>query len=560
MKSWYLSFLHCIGFVAGLYAFTLLMETFGGFSTSALHKQWIELFLVVGLYCLFYSLLKPTVWRAVLAAAPILLIYLVHDLFYLIYGKVFRLIDILELPELLQVLPLSYALIVALTLFLPLGLFVMSINYRQPGRVVISILPLLALLLFVENTPDVYAHGFKQITPGIVKYSDSKSVENNGRLAMLFYREAQRVSTLEKLEPYHNRQNYEQRIRNQVEIIRTHQTRRNVHLIVLESFLDPRLFKELRFSRPPIHPAFDKLFGNKLGLSRSPVFGGATAQAEFELLCGVPAFEMVSSVEFNAFSGAPAHCLPGMLDQLGYRSVSSNAYKPNFFNALPGYKGVGFTERFFPQEFYPAAESYLHFGNPGDEDYLFDAQLFEQNLAFVKSHLQNKPEQPLFNYVMTIYGHTPHLLDKDKRPEIIQLQSTFEDDHLQRAANQFYYRTQAIANYVHRLLEMDKHSLIVLVSDHVPPLRNGPNTYQALRYMDNIDQSYYYNRIAIIENGVVKQYPPISHYELPPLILNYLSDGTYCQTNRCAFLNHKQRLARQEYLDDYMTLMAHASE
>jgi hypothetical protein len=81
-----------------------------------------------------------------------------------------------------------------------------------------------------------------------------------------------------------------------------------------------------------------------------------------------------------------------------------------------------------------------------------------------------------------------------------------------------------------------------------------------LRYMENIDQSYYYNRIAIIEDGVVKQYPPMSHYELPPLILNYLSDGTYCQTNRCAFLNDGQRQARQEYLEDYLTLMAHASE
>lgn len=560
MKSWYRPLIHCAGFVTGLYAYTLLMESFGGFSTSALHKQWIELLLVVYLYCLFYVLLKPIAWRAVLAAVPILLIYLVHDVYYLNYGKVFRLIDISELPELLQIFPLGYALILALLLFLPLGLFVLSINYRQPGRLVTGLLPLMVLLLLVETTPNVYANGFRQITPGIVKYSDSMSVENNGRLAMLIYREAQRVDTLAKLEPYRDRQSYDLHTSRQVAALSPHHNRHNVHLIVLESFLDPRLFNGLRLSRSPVHPAFEKLFGDRLGLSRSPVFGGATAQAEFELLCGVPALEKVSSVEFNAFSGAPANCLPRLLDQLGYRSVASNAYKPNFFNAIPGYKGAGFTERFFPQEFYSAADSYLHIGDPGSEEYLFDASLFEQNLAFVKRHLQEKPGQPLFNYVMTIYGHTPHLLDKKMRPEIIQLQSGFKDDHLQRAANQFYYRTEAIANYVNQLLAVDQNSLIVLVSDHVPPLRNGPNTYQALRYLDNIDQSYYYNRMAIIENGVVKRYSPMSHYELPPLILNYLSDGAYCQTNRCAFLNDGQRLARQEYLEDYLTLMAHASE
>ena len=393
-----------------------------------------------------------------------------------------------------------------------------------------------------------------------MKYSDSMSVENNGRLAMLFYREAQRTGILARLEPYRHRQNYDQRTSNQVEAIRPHQNRRNVHLIVLESFLDFCSSGTRRFSRSPVHPAFEKLFGDNLSLSRSPVFGGATAQAEFEVLCGVPALEMVSSVEFNAFTGAPANCLPQVLRQLGYRSVASNAYKPNFFNALPGYRGAGFSERYFPQEFYSATKSYLHFGNPGKEEYLFDASLFEQNLAFVKSHLQNKLGQPLFNYVMTIYGHTPHLLDKDKRPEIIQLQSTYKDDHLQRAVNQFYYRTEAIARYINQLLAVDKHSLIVLVSDHVPPLRNGPNTYQALRYLDNVDQSYYYNRMAIIEDGMVKQYSPMNHYELPPLILNYLSDGSYCQTNRCAFLDKEQRLARQDHQEDYLTLMAHASE
>ncbi|MDX1823208.1 MAG: sulfatase-like hydrolase/transferase [Thiohalomonadales bacterium] len=560
MKSWYLPLLRCLGFVAGLYGYTRLIETFGGFSTSALYQQWAELSLVLYLYCLLYALLKPMAWRAVLAALPIFLIYLVHDVFYLIYGKVFRLIDIAELPELLQVLPLGYALLVALLLFVPLSLFVININYRQPARLLIGLLPLAGLLLLVKGTPDVYATSFREITPGIVKYSDAKSVENNGRLAMLFYREAQRTEILAKLQPYRHRHDYDQRTTEKVAAIKPHLTGRNVHMIVLESFLDPRLFKDLRFSRSPVHPAFDKLFGSNLGLSRSPVFGGATAQAEFEVLCGVPALELVSSVEFNAFTGAPANCLPQVLTQLGYRTVASNAYKPNFFNALPAYKGVGFSERYFPQEFYSASKSYLHFGHPGDEEFLFDAQLFEQNLGFIESHIQNKPGQPLFNYVMTIYGHTPHLLDTNKRPEIIKLQTAYKDDQLQRAVNQFYYRTEAIANYIKQLLVIDKHSLIVLVSDHVPPLRNGPNTYQALRYLDNIDDAYYYNRIAIIDNGVVKHFSPMNHYELPQLILNNLSEGTYCQSNPCAFLNKAQRLTRQDYLENYLTLMAHASE
>ncbi len=560
MIAWLKTLARYIGFIAILYAYMLLMEGYGGFTTKRISDQLIELTLVLYFYGLFYAILKPSAWRGVLAGAPILLLYLAHDIYYLAHGKVFRLINIMELPELLQVLPLGYALLVSIILFLPLGALVAATNYRRPATLALWVAPLTALVFFVEAIPDAFAQRFQQLAAEIVTYSDGKSVEANGRIAMLIYREALRISTLEQLAPYRDRQGYDRQAEQLAEELSPHVNRRNVHLIVLESFLDPRLFHKLRFSSPPVHPEFERLFGDKLGLSLSPVFGGSTAQAEFEVLCGKPAFEKLSSVEFNVFTGSAAHCLPGQLEHLGYRSVASNAYKPNFFNALPAYQGVGFGESHFPQEFSGAQASYLRFGDPGEEEYLFDGELFSQNLEFVKAHLQQRPDEPLFNYIMTIYGHTPHLLDQAKRPEHITLESDYPDDHLQRAVNQFYYRTEAIAHFVQQLMALDSNSLIILVSDHVPPLSNGLNTYDALGYMDNGDRHYYYNRIAIIENGQPRVFSPIRHYELPPIILNYVSVGEYCRRHACAFQDDTQRRAREQYLEEYMRLMAHASE
>lgn len=541
-----------------LYMYARLIETYGGFSTEFLHLQWLEIGFVLLLYGLLYLALKPVRWRVILAAVPLFLIYLVHDVFYLVYGKVFRFVNLSEVPELLQILPPGYAILLVLVFTVPLLLIARSLNYRRPLPLLAGIAPLFLLALLIKTTPAAFADSFQSLAHEIVKYSDAKSVENNGRLAMLLYREAQRTLTVEKIDPYRDRAKYEQELQARVAHIKPHLQPRNVHLIVLESFLDPRLFRDLHFSRPPVHPAFEKLFGDKLGLSLAPVFGGATAQAEFEVLCGVPAFEKLSSVEFNAFTGAPAYCLPGVLDTLGYRSVASNAYKPNFFNAQAGYAGMGFAEQHFPVEFYAAQPTYLKFGDPGVEEYLFDADLFAQNLAFVKQHLQ-QGNQPLFNYVMTIYGHTPHDIDPRQRPEIIQVQSDYPDDHLQRATNQFYYRTQAIAEYVEKLLALDKNSLIILISDHVPPLRNGPNTFNALHYMDNREYSYYYNRIAILENGTPVKYAPLHHYELPDLILDSLTGGQHCATHSCAWLGEPAR-PREAYLEEYLVLMAHASE
>lgn len=557
---WADALLRGVAVVAVLYGYMRLVETFGGFSTEYFHHQLIELGLVLYLYGLLYAALRPARWRAAVAALPLLLAYLVHDLFYLVFGKVFRLANVSELPELVQILPLGYSALIVAALVLPLGLFLLRMDYRRPRQLALWLLPLVVVSVAVKAAPGAFTESFERLAAEIVTYSDGKSVEQNGRLAMMAYREAQRSAALAGLAPHRDRAGYEQEAAALVAELRPHANRRNVHLIVLESFLDPRLFRDLRFSSPPVHPAFDKLFGDRLGLSRSPVFGGSTAQAEFEVLCGVPAFERFSSVEFNVFTGAVAHCLPGTLEALGYRSVASNTYKPNFFNALPGYQGAGFSDSYFPEEFSAARETYLKLGDAGVEEYVFDRVLFEQNLQFVRAHQQAHAGQPLFNYVLTIYGHTPHLLDPARRPERIGLVSHYPDDHLQRVVNQFWYRTEAIAAYVNALLEIDRDSLIVLVSDHVPPLRNGPNTYGALRYLDNREGSLYANRIAILDRGKPVVHPEMRHYELPALVLDALSTGAYCRTHACAFRDGALRVPREAHMTRYQRLMAHAAE
>lgn len=558
--AWIKTLAACAGFLAVLYGYTLIMEGYGGFSTERNFEQLVELALVLYFYGLFYAIQKPAAWRSVLAALPILLLYLVHDIFYLTQGKVLRLINAAELPELLQVLPLGYALLIGAILFLPLGALLISIDYRRPRHLAVWLAPLVVLIVSVMAIPNAFAQRFQHLASEIITYSDGKSVEANGRIAMLLYREALRINTLDELAPFRDRQAYDHQIEQLAQELQPHASQRNVHLIVLESLLDPRLFSRLRFSSSPVHPDFERLFGDQLGLSLSPVFGGGTAQAEFEVLCGTPAFEKLSSVEFNVFTGAAAHCLPDLLNRIGYRSVASNAYKPNFFNALPAYQGAGFVESYFPQEFSGSRPSYLRFGDPGEEEYLFDGDLFSQNLAFVKQHLEQHPDAPLFNYLMTIYGHTPNLLDRNKRPERITLESDYHDDQLHRAVNQFYYRTEAIAHFVEQLLALDQNSLIILVSDHVPPLRNGLNTYDKLGYMNNAENHYYTNRIAIIENGQPKVYPPIHHYEVPAIILDYVSRDAYCRGHRCAFKDGQPPRPREAYLGDYLRLMAHAAE
>jgi phosphoglycerol transferase MdoB-like AlkP superfamily enzyme len=276
------------------------------------------------------------------------------------------------------------------------------------------------------------------------------------------------------------------------------------------------------------------LVGEEQGFSISPVFGGQTAQAEFEALCGVPALMELSEIEFDTFTGHAAGCMPGILRQAGYATYVSNVYQPDYFNSTKAYTGIGFEKLYYPIEYSRDRESYLTVSNASDaETYLFDGDLFNQNLAFIARTLRERPEQPIFNYMLTMYGHEPHDIDTQLRPLVLSMKAPHDDQQLLRAANQYWYRTQAIASYIRALIKLDPRSLIILVSDHLPPLDEGMKSYQDFRYLDNIDDSAHMNRIVVVEDGKVVRHKTIHHYNVPSLIYDYLTSQRYCAQNNC---------------------------
>jgi len=93
---------------------------------------------------------------------------------------------------------------------------------------------------------------------------------------------------------------------------------RNVHMLVLESFWDAALLTGSGLSEDPLDPEFRRLWqaaGNSHVLS--PVFGGYTANPEFEVLCGLPVTE--NFVFFEAGLRNTVACLPQVLQLLRRR-------------------------------------------------------------------------------------------------------------------------------------------------------------------------------------------------------------------------------------------------
>lgn len=560
---WGLVWNRYVFFLAVMYGYTLTVQRLGGVAGGmAFFYQYLEVPLVMYLYLYFNLIIRPSRWQPYLAAAPILLAYIGQDIYYMMLGKIFRMADFAEVSELLKVMSLKYLVLVALAIGGTAVGFALLLNWRRKLIMTLGAMPIAALIAYIMIFPQHFNTTFLSVCKEIIDWNDERPVSYNGRFAILMYRESERRIARSRTALFHDRETYNARAMELATWLKQMGTGKNIHLIIMESFLDPTLLRGAEYSKDPVHPKYKKLFGDKLdklGYSISPVFGGRTCQAEFEVLCGVPAFQELGGVEFNSFTGTQAFCMPGIFREAGYESMVTNSFDPAFFNAVNAYKGIGFDSLYFPKEFNQGSESYVSMGDVKKEMYMFDGDLFAQNLKFVQEYLQKEDRKPLFNYVITMYGHLPYLLDEEKRPGVLKVTSKTHDGNLERATNQFYYRSEAVAEHVSNLMKADPDSMIVIVSDHLPPLL-GSITYKQLRYLDNRDESLFMNRIIIVEGQKIKKYATVHHYDIPKLIFNYLSDGKYCAENTCKFKENKVADDRQDFHDQYLTLMAHAIE
>lgn len=531
--------------------FAELLRKLSGLSSLRSHF-FTEVPLLLALYWALNFLLRPRKLTPYIAAFPIAMAYFGFDFFFIGWGNVFKLIDFQNLPELLQVLPFLGKAGLVLALGLPILLVLCYIDYRKYLRV-LSIAALAALLVVsVEFWPSIVLPTLDRLGFQVAEWSDAEIVNENGRLTTLLYFEARRRQALAETATYRTHTDYDTEVRAAADYIHKHGNHRNVHLVVLESFVDPTLFAGVTFSKDPRHPDFAKLVGDAQSFSISPSFGGETAQAEFEVLCGVPALQRLGEIEFDDFTGEAAGCMPGILAQAGYSSIVSNSFEPNYFNSTKAYTGIGFHNIYFPVEYGMASSSYLTARSVSpDEQYLFDGDLFDQDLAFVARTLHDNPKQPILNYVLGIYGHEPHDIDTEKRPLVLSMKAPHNDEQLMRAANQYWYRTQAIAKFVRSLIKLDPKSLIIIVSDHLPPLEQGVNSYKDFRYLNNVEDSTHLNRIIIVENSKVVRHKTIHHYEVPSVIYDYLTSKRFCAENVCVPTGNKAE-------EKYMNLMARA--
>jgi len=294
-------------------------------------------------------------------------------------------------------------------------------------------------------------------------------------------------------------------------------TPRNVHIILLESFWDPTPLSAGHYSRDPLPKDFRKLW-RQAGHSKilSPVFGGYTANAEFEALCGFPVLKDAVKFERDLKNDVP--CLPRLLAQQGYTTIASHPNVPVFWNRVNAYRRLGF-ETYWSLHDFEKVDMVRNF--------MSDASLYRQVLDKIEPWLASG--KPLLNYIVTYFGHWDYPL-RGTRTTVIEDDSKVPE--VGAFANTAYYKARELMDFLKELRARDPNALIVIFGDHPPYLgQNFAGYTESGVLADNrnkftAEMFGRYNAAPLIvidaERGA-QQFGTLALYELPARLLQLLN-------------------------------------
>ena len=296
-----------------------------------------------------------------------------------------------------------------------------------------------------------------------------------------------------------------------------HQSSRNIHIILLESYTS---LNRLGVKGPSIQSPYIPL--NKITYAISPVFGGNSAASEYEILCGTIENFSFGTLTFNVFGKRLSQlCLPSLLKQQGYRSIASTGTSGQFFNANIAYKSMGFDSTYFFDS-YPKKDM--------DGIRISDKELFEENRKHF-SAMKYDSNGPIFNYLVTIAGHSHYHLNRQTRP----LQIYYPNPDVRQYLNRIWYTTKELSDHLGEMKKIDPNSIILILGDHLVP---AVKTYLDEQFDTNSNSSMTLKMVdyVLLVDFVQRDAGILAYHEVSKLLSTLLSD----------------KLTPQDFQDDFI--------
>lgn len=238
----------------------------------------------------------------------------------------------------------------------------------------------------------------------------------------------------------------------------------NIMFVQLESFMDPTLIKEAKFSEDPI-PNFRKLSKeNTSGVMNAPTTGGGTARTEFEVLTGNNFDYLIpGEIPYDTIAKQKAiNSVASTLKKQGYKATIIHNFQGNFYSRNTALNNLGF-DRFVSMEYMQGIEK-------TPLNWSKDKVLKE----YMQQSLESTVEKDLI-YVITAQCHSKYPendlgIDMPVKVEVQAPLTETDKNQLYYYANQLKETDEYIGETIKMVNEMKEDTIVVFFSDHMPAL------------------------------------------------------------------------------------------
>jgi hypothetical protein len=233
----------------------------------------------------------------------------------------------------------------------------------------------------------------------------------------------------------------------------------DVIMFLIESFMDPQDLG-IRFTSDPI-PTFHKISREcSSGRVVVPVFGGTSANTEFELLTGLSMYFLPeASCPYRQYLNQDIPSLPRELHRYGYRTTAILADPPYLFNRRAAFRHLGFDQWRFP-EADPKTPRSIDNAFASDEA-IVDAVISE-----------SRGSSPYFMLAFTGGSHFPWDYSAYDTSELDIAQSFPEDyrHELKTYINALHTADNALNKLISYFEKSDRKTTVLIMGDHMPAL------------------------------------------------------------------------------------------
>lgn len=232
----------------------------------------------------------------------------------------------------------------------------------------------------------------------------------------------------------------------------------NILVIMNESFADFSVLGEEPRTNQPVTPFLDALEENTVrGYALSSVFGGGTANSEFEFLTGASMANLPEgSTPYQQYIAEDTFALPWLLDSLGYETLATHPYIAHNWNRPLVYPHLGFEASAF-EEAYPWKNLV--------REYVSDQEMYE----YLLQRLEDRGEKPLFLFGVTMQNHGDYLYIGEDYQQTIYLEGYGEAYPMaEQYLTLLNESDKALAYLLTALEDFPEDTVVLFFGDHFP--------------------------------------------------------------------------------------------